>query len=137
MDTSTTLALESVMSARKIPGAKNLARRRFVRFAAEVREDMRRGAPRKEGTLRKAVKSGSTRSGGAKVFVDKGKAPHWYMSGEGGTKERKTKKGAARGRVKQKQWIEPARARAKARFRASVLEPAMQDIKNLLLNGKA
>lgn len=136
MDVSTTMALESVMSSRKIPGAKNMARKRFVRFAGEVREDMRRGAPKDFGDLKKAVKSRSTRSGGAQVYVDKKRAPHWYVSGEGGTKDRKTKKGAARGRVKQKQWIEPARMRAKVRFRADVLEPAMKDMKDLLLNGK-
>jgi len=65
--------------------SKNILRRTVVKIAAGVRNDIRRNAPKNEGTLRKAIKSkrnrGHKNTVEASVFIAKGKGQKhdgWY-----------------------------------------------------------
>jgi hypothetical protein len=114
------------------PLAKKIARKTFIKFARETREDFRASAP--EGAtkkLRRSIKARSTRGGGAQVYGDRKVAPHTHFR-DAGTKDRKTKKGQNRGKVEGTHWIKKAQERAKARFESSVTLPLVAELKQQL-----
>jgi hypothetical protein len=61
------------------------------------------------------------------VFVDKKRAPHFYFP-EAGTKDRRTKKGAGRGKVTATPYIKPWREAAKARVTNEVTQPLVREL---------
>lgn len=110
------------------PLAKKIGRKAFVEFARKTRDDLRAHAP--EGPtkkLRKSIKARSTRSGGAQVYGDRRVAPHTHFA-DAGTKQRKTKKGANRGKVSGTHWIRKGQERAKARFQSEVAGPLLAEL---------
>lgn len=116
------------------PLAKKIGKKAFVKFARATRDDMRAHAPEDKGKLRKSIKARSTRSGGAQVYGDRRVAPHTHFA-DAGTKARKTKKGANRGKVKGTKWISEAQRRALARFKAEVSAPLLAELANAIKRG--
>lgn len=129
-------AVNRALSGTRTADAKRISKKVFYRVASGARDDLRNKAPRRKGALRKAIKARTTRGGGAAVVVDKSRAPHWYVSGEGGTKDRKTKSGAGRGRVVKKPWIAPVRERLHKEFPAIATEIARELRSCFRLSGK-
>lgn len=114
------------------PLAKKIGRKAFAKFGRETRDDMRAHAPEGETKkLKKSIKSKETRGGGVKVYGDRRIAPHTHFR-DAGTKERKTKRGANRGKVVGTHWIENAQARAKARFQSNVADPLLKELASKL-----
>lgn len=134
MDLRIAEGLVKLLAGGHTPTAKRLHKKITTAFAARERQVLRGQAPTDSGKLKKAVKSRSTRSGGAAVYVDKRKAPHFYFV-EAGTKERQTKKGAKRGKVNAKPWIAPWRKAAHARYKSEVLEPLVGELKAAITKG--
>lgn len=116
------------------PTAKKIMKRLAYRFAAQERTKLRAATPKDQGKLRKAVKARTTRSGGAAVFVDKKRAPHFYFP-EAGTKQRRNKAGANRGKVTARPYIKPWREAAKARVVTEVTQPLMHELANAIRKG--
>jgi len=118
-----------------VPEAKKIGRRLLMKFARETREDMRSKAPvGATGKLRKSIKARSTRSGGAQVYADRRQAPHTHFA-DTGTKDRKTKAGARRGKVEGTKWLTNAQKRAKEKFSSDVARPLMAELVRTIKRG--
>lgn len=123
--------LTNLLFGKGTPLAKKVFKRLAYSFAAKQRALLRSAAPKDKGKLRKAVKARTTSSGGAAVFIDKKRAPHFYF-GEKGTKARKTKKGANRGKVSAKPYIAPWREQARAAVGADITAPLLREVKAMV-----
>lgn len=119
--------LTKLLAGGHTPTAKKIMKRLAYRFASQERDKLRSAAPKDQGKVRKAVKARTTRAGGAAVFVDKKRAPHFYFV-EAGTKVRRNKKGANRGKVNARPWIKPWREQAKARVVEEVTQPLVREL---------
>jgi hypothetical protein len=126
--------LLKLLTGKHTPTAKKIHKRLSYKFAREERDKLRSSAPDRSGKTRKAVKARTTRSGGAAVFVDKRRAPHFYFV-EAGTKKRRTKAGANRGSVDARPWIKSWRESAKARVASEVVTPLLNEVKRAILQG--
>lgn len=120
--------VRELLSAKTLDVAKKTAKKQSMAIARDMREQLRADTPVKEGVLRRATKAKSTRGGGAVVYVDRsggasGKGYHSHIVDKG-TKKRTTKAGANRGAMPAANYVEPIRARARARV-ANEMAPAV------------
>lgn len=116
------------------PTAKKVFKRVAYAFAARQRDKLRASAPKDTGKLKRAVKARTTRAGGAAVFVDKKRAPHFFFP-EAGTKARANKKGANRGKVNATPYIEPWRKQAQDAVSSEITRPLLAELKAQVLKG--
>lgn len=112
--------MEALAGAPSVKFAKATARAAFTKFARETRDQLRSRTPVNTGNLKKATQAKGTQGGGAKVYVARdgsstGKGFHSHIV-EKGTKQRRTKKGANRGRSAAQNYQAPVLAAARARF---------------------
>ncbi len=118
--------IKALLSGKSIDVAKKAVKKKGMEIARATRDEMRAATPQREGILKRATKAKSTRSGGAVVYVDRsggasGKGFHSAIVDKG-TKKRATKGGANRGTMPAANYVEPVRARARARV-ASEMAP--------------
>jgi hypothetical protein len=106
------------LSGKQIGVAKNALKKGAVAIVGNARQELRSAIKKRTGNLSRAVKSRSTRGGGAILYVDRsggtsGKGYHIHIVDKG-TKKRATAKGRNRGTMPAANIVEPVRRRANA-----------------------
>lgn len=126
--------VKRLLSGATVAFAKNASKRLFTGFAASVRNDLRQAAPVRAGKLKGAIKSKSTKAGGAKVYAAKPEGAHAHIVRKG-TKDRKTKAGANRGAMPANARMQAVLDAAPERFRSEVGTRVIADIKKQVEKG--
>lgn len=132
--------LKEALSPQAIPLVKNAFRRASLAFAKGTRDRLRAATRKRTGNLSRAEKHKGTKGGGAKVYVDKsggtsGRGYHWHLL-ERGTKSRKTRKGAARGKMPASPYVNQVTDDAAARFNSEIVPALVAQVRKKLEGGK-
>lgn len=122
------------------PLVKNAFRRASLEYAKGTRDKLRLATKDKTGNLKKATKHKGTKGGGAKVFIDKsggtsGRGFHWHLV-ERGSKDRKTRKGYARGRMPASPYINQIIDQAAAEFSTAIVPKLIAQVRRKLEGSK-
>ncbi len=122
------------ISGARVGDAKKAVKAKALEITRGAREELRAATPVDKGNLRRATKAKSTRSGGAVLYTDRsggssGKGQHVHMVDKG-TKGRSTKKGRSRGTMPAANYIEPVRARARARVNSELIPAVMSALQS-------
>lgn len=132
--------LYRALSPAAIPLVKNAFRRDSLEYARQTRDKLRAATKKKTGNLSRAEKHKGTKGGGAKVYVDKsggtsGRGYHWHLV-ERGSKVRKTRKGANRGKMPASPYVNQVIDKAAAEFATDIVPRIVAQVRKKLEGGK-
>lgn len=132
--------LQEALSAKAIPLVKNAFRRAALGYAKQTRDRLRAATKKHTGNLSRAEKHKGTKGGGAKVYVDKsggtsGRGFHWHLV-ERGSKGRRTRKGANRGKMPASPYVNQVTDAAADRFAAEIIPGIVAQVRKKLEGGK-
>lgn len=120
--------VKALLSGATPRGARAVTKSAFVRFASETKNKLRAAARERTGNLKGAIKSTSTKSGGAKVYAEKPKGSHAFIVRKG-TGARRTKGGANRGAMPSSPQMDAVLTNAPAQFATEVVPRVAAEIK--------
>lgn len=132
--------LRRAISKDATPLVKNAFRRASLEYAKDTRDKLRGATKKTTGNLAKAEKHKGTKGGGAKVYIDKsggtsGRGFHWHLV-ERGSKDRKTRRGAGRGKMPASPYINQVIDQAAAEFASAIIPKLVAQVRRKLEGSK-